>query len=78
MATRVIAPAVQVIVGQRAHHVLRGGLLPEGVDEADVERLTRKGMVVAVEDAPEPEPAEEEPPASEPEKKSQARKPAAK
>ena len=48
MAVRVTGAAVQVAVGPRVLHVLRGRLLPEGVSEADVERLTRKGMVVEI------------------------------
>lgn len=46
MAVRVVAPAVQVAVGALVHQVGRGGLLPKGAAEVDVERLARKGMVV--------------------------------
>lgn len=46
MAVRVVAPAVQVAVGARVYQVDTGGLLPEGVERADLDRLVAKGMVV--------------------------------
>ena len=46
MAVRVVAPAVQVAVGARVYQVDMGGLLPEGVERADLDRLVAKGMVV--------------------------------
>ena len=79
MAVRVVAPAVQVTVGARVYQVDMGGLLPDGTAPEDVERLVRKGLVVA--EGPAEGPAEEFAPepaeAPEPEKP-QARKPAAK
>lgn len=45
MAGVVIAPAVQVIVGGRAHFLEQGAVLPEGVDEATLTRFRAEGMI---------------------------------
>lgn len=49
MAYTVKAPAVQVIVGARAHFLETGAVLPEGVDDSTTERLLAEGLIEAVE-----------------------------
>lgn len=54
MALIVKAPAVQVIVGSRAHFLEAGAVVPEGVDQAVLDRLVAEGFLGSVEPA-EPE-----------------------
>ena len=51
----VTAPAVRAVAHGIANHVHRGAPLPDGVADADVDRLIRKGMIEAVESDPEVE-----------------------
>jgi len=53
MGHRVTAAGVQVKVGGRVHTVFRGDNVPDGVDDADLERLVAKGLIAVVEDEPE-------------------------
>ena len=39
------APAVQVTVGARVYHLGHGDIVPDGVDEATVKRLTDEGFI---------------------------------
>lgn len=45
MAAVVIAPAVQVIVGGRAHFLEKGAVLPESVDEATLKRFRAEELI---------------------------------
>lgn len=45
MAAVVTAPAVQVVVGGRAHFLEEGAVLPEGVDEATLKRFRAEGLI---------------------------------
>lgn len=49
MAHIVTAPAVQVTAGARAHFIERGGILPQGVDEAVLDRLVDEGLIAEYE-----------------------------
>ena len=51
----VTAPAVRAVAHGIANHVHCGAPLPDGVAEADIERLLGKGMIEAVESEPEVE-----------------------
>lgn len=53
MSHVVIAPAIQVVVGSRAHFLETGAVVPEGVPAADLERLEREGFIEQVDDADE-------------------------
>lgn len=48
MSYQVVAPAIQVVVGARAHFLETGAVLPEGVAEADIKRLKGKGFIEKV------------------------------
>ena len=45
MAHIVTAAAVQITIGARAHLLERGALIPEGADEAVIDRLESEGMI---------------------------------
>lgn len=45
MAAIVTAPAVQVIVGGRAHFLEEGAVLPDGVDEQTLKRFRAEGLI---------------------------------
>ncbi|MCW2165071.1 hypothetical protein B0I12_002226 [Microbacterium hydrothermale] len=45
MAVIVTAPAVQVIVGGRAHFLEEGAVLPDGVDEQTLKRFRAEGLI---------------------------------
>ena len=57
MAHRVTAAAVRVLIGSRVHVLTRGSVLPDEAPAGDVERLVAKGLVAAIETAPEPKPS---------------------
>ena len=57
MAHRVTAAAVRVLIGSRVHVLTRGSVLPDETPAGDVERLVSKGLVAAIEAAPEPKPS---------------------
>ena len=57
MAHRVTAAAVRVLIGSRVHVLTRGAVLPDETPAGDVERLVSKGLVAAIETAPEPKPS---------------------
>ena len=53
MAYQVTSAAVRVQLGNADLLVEKGRVLPEGVAEADLERLVSKGMIEALPDEPE-------------------------
>ena len=53
----VVAPAVQLVIGSRAHFLETDAVVPEGVAEADIERLVADGLIAEYV-APEPEEVE--------------------
>lgn len=57
MSHRVTGAAAQVNVGGRIHTVLRGDIVPEGVDPAVLDGLIVKGLIESFSEAPEEPPA---------------------